>query len=193
MMDNNLLNTLIYDKRTIGNFLNKEVSDDLIKKLYDLTSYGATAFNAQPARFIFLKSKEAKERLKPALMAGNVERVMNSPLTVIVATDYNFYELLHKTFPVADVKGLFVNNKEMTEVTAFRNSTLSGAYLMSAAHALGLDTGAMSGFNNAAVDQEFFKGTNTESNFIINIGYGNYEGINPRLPRLSFEEASQIL
>lgn len=192
-LNHNLLNNVIYSKRTVSNFLDKEVSDELIEKLYDLTSHGATAFNAQPARFLFIKSKVAKERLRPSLMEGNVDKTMRAPVTVIVATDYDFYHLLHKTFPVADVRGQFESNKKMTEVTAFRNSTLSGAYLMSAAHALGLDTGPMSGFDNNKVDEEFFKGMSVKSNFLINLGYGDYEGMSPRLPRLNFAEASKIL
>jgi 3-hydroxypropanoate dehydrogenase len=192
-MNEQLLNELFYNKRTIGNFKPQEVSDELLKKLYELTSHGATAFNAQPARFVFIKSQEAKARLKPFLMPGNVDKTMNAPVTVIVATDNEFHNLLHKTFPIADIKGMFTSNKQMTETTAFRNSSMAGAYLMSSAHVLGLDTGAMSGFNNAGVDEEFFKGTEVKSNFLINLGYGDYEGIQPRLPRLSFEEASQIL
>lgn len=188
-----LLEELIYNKRSVGSFTEEEITDEVIKKLYELTSVGATAFNAQPARYVFIKSQEAKERIKPFLMAGNVDKVMKAPLTVIVATDYSFYELLHKTFPIADIKGLFTNNKEMSDTTAFRNTTLSGGYMISNAHILGLDTGAMSGFDNIALDNEFFKGTNIKSNFIINIGYGVYDNLPPRLARLSFDEVSSIL
>lgn len=188
-----LLNELIYNKRTIGNFKDIPVSDEIIQELYKITSHGATAFNAQPARFVFIKSQEAKERLKPYLMPGNLDKTMKAPVTVIVATDYSFHDLLHKTFPIADIKGMFVGNEELVNTTAFRNSSLSGAYLISAAHVLGLDAGAMSGFNNAGVDEEFFKGTNIKSNFLINLGYGDYSNIPARLPRLEFNETSQIL
>lgn len=191
-MNAQLIQEQYYNKRSVNSFINKEVSDETIKNLYELTSLGSTAFNAQPARFVFLKSQSAKERLKPFLSAGNIEKTMKAPLVVIIATDYEFYDLLNKTFPIADVKGLFTSNKEMSDVTAFRNSTLSGAYLMKAAHALGLDTGPMSGFDNAGVDKEFFSGSGFKSNFIVNIGYGTTPHEHLRLPRLSFEEAAEI-
>lgn len=192
-LQNEALKQLFLESRTINTFQNKEVSENLLKELYQLVSMGPTAFNAQPARYIFIKSKEAKERLKPFLMAGNVEKTMQAPITVIVATDYNFYELLNKTFPIADIKPMFVGNEKLINDTALRNATLSGGYLITAARSLGLDVGAMSGFNNELVDNEFFKGTNIKSNFLINLGYGEYNDIKERLPRLSFEEASQII
>lgn len=192
-LNNEVLNQLFYNSRTVNNFLPKEVSNEILEELYRLVSMGPTAFNAQPARFIFIKSQEAKLRLKPYLMAGNVEKTMNAPVTVIVATDYSFYEQLDKTYPVADVKPYFVGNHAMIDGTAFRNSTLAGGYLISAARALGLDVGAMSGFNNSLVDSDFFADSNIKSNFLVNLGYGDYTSMNDRLPRLSFEETSKIL
>lgn len=184
-----LLNNLFYEKRTVNQFKDISLSEDILKQLYELTSLGATAFNAQPARFVFIQSQEGKERLKPYLMPGNLDKTMKAPLTVIVATDFEFYNLLDKTFPVADVKGLFVGNEQLIQATGFRNSSLAGGYLIKAAHALGLDAGPMSGFDNTGVDKEFFTGTAIKSNFLVNIGYGDYNNIPNRLPRLSFEEA----
>jgi 3-hydroxypropanoate dehydrogenase len=192
-LNNMVLDQLFHKSRTMSKFQDKEVSDEVLKELYTLMSMGPTAFNAQPTRLIFIKSPEAKERLKPLLMAGNVEKTMKAPVTVIVATDYDFHNLLPKTFPVADVKGMFDNNTVLTESTGFRNSSLAGGYLMIAARALGLDGGAMSGFNSKKVEEEFFAGTNIRSNFLINLGYGDYTDIQDRLPRLTFEEASKII
>jgi len=192
-MDNSVLNRLFKESRTVNYFADKEVSDNLIKELYDLTKMAPTAFNAQPARFIFLKSKEAKAKLKPFLSEGNIEKTMAAPVTVIVATDYDFYKLLHKTFPVADVRGYFEGNQSMIDTTAFRNGTLSGGYLTIAARSLGLDVGPMSGFDNAGVDKAFFDGTNVKSNFLINLGYGLENGTHPRLDRLSFEDVAKII
>jgi 3-hydroxypropanoate dehydrogenase len=192
-MDNNVLNRLFRESRTVNYFSDKEVTDNLIKELYDLTKMAPTAFNAQPARFLFLKSKEAKAKLKPFLSEGNIEKTMAAPVTVIVATDYDFYKLLHKTFPVADVKGYFEGNQPMIDATAFRNGTLSGGYLTIAARSLGLDVGPMSGFDNAGVDSVFFEGTNIKSNFLMNLGFGIAEGTHPRLERLSFDEVAKII
>lgn len=192
-MDNSVLNRLFRESRTVNYFSDKEVSDNLIKELYDLTKMAPTAFNAQPARFVFLKSKEAKAKLKPFLSEGNIEKTMAAPVTVIVATDYDFYKLLHKTFPVADVRGYFEGNQSMIDTTAFRNGTLSGGYLTIAARSLGLDVGPMSGFDNAGVDAAFFEGTNVKSNFLINLGYGLENGSHPRLDRLTFEDAAKII
>lgn len=192
-MDNSVLNRLFRESRTVNYFSDKEVSDNLIKELYDLTKMAPTAFNAQPARFVFLKSKEAKAKLKPFLSEGNIEKTMAAPVTVIVATDYDFYKLLHKTFPVADVRGYFEGNQSMIDTTAFRNGTLSGGYLTIAARSLGLDVGPMSGFDNAGVDAAFFEGTNVKSNFLINLGYGLENGSHPRLDRLTFEYAAKII
>lgn len=191
-LDTQLIDQL-FQKRSVNSFENIEVTDETLKQLYDLVKMGPTAFNAQPARFIFIKSPEAKERLKPFLMAGNVEKTMKAPVTIVVATDYTFHDLLHKTFPVADVKGMFSSNEQLTQTTAFRNSTLSAGYLIMAARALGLDVGAMSGFNNVKLDEEFFANSTIKSNFLINLGYGIHDEGYQRLPRLDFDETSKIL
>ena len=159
----------------------------------DRTKFAPTSVNGSPARFIFVTSPEAKAKLKPALAEGNIDKTMNAPVTVIIAADYSFYEHLPQLFPQADAKSWFVGNEALIDATAFRNSSLQGAYLIMAARALGLDTGAMSGFDNAAVDAAFFAGTNTRSNFLINLGYGDVRKLYPRNPRLSFEQAAQIL
>lgn len=189
----NELKRLFTDARSIGKFKDTEVTDEILKELYELTSMGPTAFNAQPARFIFLKSPESKEKLRPFLMEGNIEKTMKAPVTVIVSTDYDFYHMFDKTFPIADIKPMFVNNEDLIKDTALRNSVLAGGYFIMAARALGLDVGAMSGFNNAELDKEFFAGTNIKSNFLINLGYGDYTDLYPRLPRLSFDSAAKII
>lgn len=191
-LDQKTLNQLFIESRTMNKFEDKEVSDDVLKSIYDLAKMGPTAFNTQPARFVFLKSKESKERLRPYLMEGNIEKTIIAPVTVIVATDYDFYELLHKVFPIADVKGYFVGNQPMIDTTAYRNATLTAGYFIMAARSMGIDVGPMSGFDNAGIDNEFFKGTNYKSNFLINLGYGIPDGY-PRLPRLDFDESSKIL
>lgn len=192
-MEINVLNRLFKESRTMNYFLDKEVTDELIKELYDLTKMAPTAFNAQPARYVFLKSKESKEKIRPFLSEGNIEKTMAAPVTVIIATDYNFHTLLHKTFPVADVRGYFEGNQAMIDSTALRNGTLSGGYLTIAARALGLDVGPMSGFDNIGVDKAFFEGTHIKSNFLINLGYGKENSAYPRLERLSFEEVAKII
>jgi len=192
-MNKDILNKLFTESRTVSKFQEKEVSDDIIHQLYDLTKMAPTAFNAQPARFLFLKSKNSKEKLRPFLMEGNIEKTMNAPVTVIVATDYKFHHLLNKTFPIADIGGLFDGNPTMVDTTAFRNGTLSGGYLMIAARALGLDVGPMSGFDNIGLDAAFFEGTSVQSNFLINMGYGITDKIYNRLPRLPFDETSKIM
>lgn len=186
------LNRLFNESRSVSNFKDKEVSDELLKELYDLTKMGPTAYNAQPARFIFIKSKEGKERLRPHLMEGNIDKTMKAPVNIIVATDYSFYEIFEKTFPIADIKGLFIGNESFIKDTGFRNSTLSGAYLIMAARSLGLDVGPMSGFFNEILDNDFFSGSNIKSNFLINLGYGIEEKYS-RLPRLDFKETSKII
>ena len=152
-----------------------------------------TAFNASPARFVFVRSPEAKKRLIPLMMEGNQAKSMAAPVTVIVAFDSRFQENLPTLFPAMDVKGMFDADAELTATAAFRNGTLSGAYFIMAVRALGLDAGPMSGFNNAAVDNEFFPDGRFKSNFLINIGHGDPTGNYPRSPRLKFDEAAQIL
>jgi 3-hydroxypropanoate dehydrogenase len=208
MLNDAALDQLFREARTHNAWLDKPISDETLHQLYDLLKWGPTSANASPARFVFLRSHEAKERLRPALAPGNVQKVMTAPVTVIIAYDLRFYEKMPKLFPhnpgMAD---LFAKNPQLIETTARRNSSLEGAYLILAARALGLDTGPLSGFDNAKVDelffdagrecegcdQEFFPEGHVKSNFLCNLGYGDKSKLMPRLPRLKFEEACSLL
>ena len=187
------LKQLFLEARTHNGWLDTPVSDELLQQLYALTVMPPTSVNSQPARFVFVKSPEAKARLKPFLAEGNVEKTMTAPVTVIVASDQTFYEHLPQLFPFADAKSWFVGNDAFIDSTAMRNSSLQGAYLIMAARALGLDCGPMSGFDNAGVDGEFFAGTAIKSNFLVNIGYGDASKLYPRGPRLAFADTAKIL
>jgi 3-hydroxypropanoate dehydrogenase len=187
------LDQLFRQARTVHAFKPEAVSDDTIRQLYDLLKWGPTAFNAQPARYVFVKSAQAKAKLMPALMPGNVPQVQSAAVTVIVAHDTRFTEHLPEQFPGYDAKAVFDANPGMVEPAAFRNSSLQGAYLILAARALGLDSGAMSGFNPQAVNDAFFPDGRYKVNFLLNIGVADPAGIYPRAPRLSFEQAAQIL
>ena len=192
-LNNDALAQLFSEARTFSTWQNKSISTELLHQLYELVKYAPTSANSSPARFVFVTSPDAKAKLKPALAEGNIEKTMSAPVTVIVAADYDFYEHLPLLFPQTDAKSWFVGNQALIDATAFRNSSLQGAYLIMAARALGLDTGAMSGFDNAAVDAAFFAGTNTRSNFLIHLGYGDVSKLHPRNPRLSFEQAALIV
>lgn len=170
-----------------------EVTDQQIRRMYDIMKMGSTSMNSCPARFVFIRSKEGKERLTKALKPKNIPKVLGAPLTVIVAYDTEFWRQLPKLFPHEDRRPLFENNPEYTLDTAYRNSTLQGAYLMIAARAIGLDVGAMSGFSNKIVDQEFFAGTTLRSNFLCNIGVADEKALFQRLPRFEFEEVCELL
>lgn len=184
---------LFLEARTINVWRDKPVSDEQLTRLYDLTKMGPTSANCSPARFHFVKSDAAKARLKPLLMAGNDAKMMQAPVTVIIANDQNFAEQLPKLFPHDQSAKNWFSDPDVAAITAMRNGTLQGAYLMLAARALGLHCGPMSGFDNAGVDQEFFAGTDLKSNFICSIGYGSTENVFPRSPRLAFSEAAAIL
>lgn len=179
--------------RTFNKFKPGPVSDDTLRQLHDLMKWGPTSFNCQPARFVFLRTPEAKARLKLALIASNADKTMAAPVVVIVAMDMEFYEHLPQQFPAMDAKSFFVGNAAMIEATAFRNSSLQGAYLMLAARMLGLDCGPMSGFDAAKVNAEFFADGRCKANFLINLGYGDPSGNYPRGPRLSFDVAARLL
>ena len=170
------------------------MDDGLLRQVYDLAKMGPTSANMCPLRTIFVKSREAKERLKPTLHAGNVNKVMTAPVTAIFGMDIRFYEKLPQLFPHADARSWFKDLPEpVLEYIALRNSSLQGAYFMLAARSLGLDCGPMSGFDNAKVDAEFFAGTTIKSNFICALGYGDASKLHPRSPRLTFEEACQVV
>ena len=180
--------------RTHNAWQPRPVSDELLHQLYELLKWGPTSANCSPARFVFVKSAAAKERLRPALDAGNLAKTLAAPVTAIVATDFAFYEKLGKLFPhEPGARGWFAGKPDVIQSGGFRNGTLQGAYLLIAARALGLDCGPMSGFNNAAVDAEFFAGTEVRSNFLVNLGYGDASVLFPRSPRLDFDEACQLL
>jgi len=180
--------------RTHNVWLDKPVDDALLRQVYDLAKMGPTSANMCPMRVLFVKSQEAKEKLKPALDAGNVNKTMKAPVTVIIGMDVRFFEKLPQLFPHADAKAWFKDLPPgVLESIALRNSSLQGAYFMLAARSLGLDCGPMSGFDNAKVDAAFFAGTTVKSNFLCNLGYGDATKLNPRSPRLSFEEACRIV
>jgi len=208
MLNDDALKALFTEARTFSAWLPKPVSDDTLRQIYDLTKFGPTSANASPARFVFIRTPRGKERLRPALAPANVDKTMTAPVTVIVAYDLRFYEKMPKLFPHnPGMKNLFVNNPQLVEITAIRNSSLQGAYLLIAARAVGVDSGAMSGFDHAKIDaeffdagrecegcdQEFFPEGHVKSNFLINLGYGDRSKLFPRLPRLKFEEASTLL
>jgi 3-hydroxypropanoate dehydrogenase len=187
------LDLMYRNARTHNVWLDKPVPDELLRRVYDVAKMGPTSANMSPMRIVFVKSPEAKERLKPAVFAGNVDKTMAAPATAIIGMEIKFFELLPKLFPHADAKAWFKDLPDnVLEAMALRNSSLQGAYFMLAARALGLDCGPMSGFNNALVDKTFFAGTTIKSNFLCNLGYGDASKLYPRSPRLTFEEACQI-
>jgi 3-hydroxypropanoate dehydrogenase len=187
------LDQLFRTARTHNAWRDQAVPEAKLRELYDLLKMAPTSANASPARFVFVTSPEAKAKLKTALAPGNVEKTMTAPVTVIIGHDMAFYDKLPQLFPHADARSWFAGNDALIQSTAFRNGTLQGAYLILAARAVGLDTGAMSGFDNAKVDELFFAGTQVKSNFLVNLGYGDEKGLFPRSPRLSFEEAASIV
>ena len=207
-LDDAVLDQLFRSARTHNAWRDKPVSDETLRRLYDLMKWGPTSANSSPARFVFVRSQEAKERLRPTLAPGNVEKTMRAPVTVIVAYDLLFYQKMPMLFPHnPGMKDLFATNPQLVETTARRNSSLQGAYMMLAARTFGLDVGPMSGFDNmkldeeffgagkecAGCDQEFFPEGHVRSNFLCNLGYGDPAKLLPRLPRLTFEEACSIM
>lgn len=184
---------LFNNARTHNGWLDKPVPDQLLRRAYNLAKMGPTSANCQPMRVYFIKSADAKARLKPYLLAGNTEKTLSAPVTAIIAHDNEFYNYLPELFPHADAKSWFKPGDEKTKTTAFRNGSLQGAYFILALRALGLDTGPMSGFDNDGVDKEFFANTSYKSNFLVNIGYGDVAKLFPRSPRPSFEQFCKIL
>ena len=192
MLDNHSIDKVLREARTHNGFQNKPVTDAQLRELYELLKWGPTSSNSQPARFVFVRTREGKERLRPALSSGNTAKTMEAPVTAIVAYDTQFHEHLPRTFPhnpTAQSWFTGPGNEQVAFHTAFRNGSLQGAYLIIAARAMGLDVGAMSGFNNAVVDKAFFPDGRYKSNFLCNIGYGDHSKLFNRNPRLSFEEA----
>jgi 3-hydroxypropanoate dehydrogenase len=192
-LDDAALDALFRNARTHAAFADKPVTDDELHALYELVKFGPTSANCLPARFVFVRAAEGKERIKPALSQGNIEKMMAAPVTVVVAYDPHFYLKLPTLYPGADAKGWFSANPDLAEETAFRNSSLQGAYLLLAARALGLACGPMSGFDRAKLDRNFFTTNGWKSNFLINLGHApEGEAIPSRLPRLEFAEAALL-
>ncbi|GGC50367.1 malonic semialdehyde reductase [Chelatococcus reniformis] len=192
-LDEAALDLVFRNARTHNGWLDKPVPEALLRQAVDLAKMGPTSANASPLRLVFVRSPEAKERLRPALSAGNLEKTMAAPVTAIVAYDTQFHELLPRLFPHADARAWFAGNAALIEETAFRNGSLQGAYLILALRAVGLDTGAMSGFDKAQVDAAFFAGTSAKSNFLVNIGYGDESKLFARSPRLDYDEIATTL
>jgi 3-hydroxypropanoate dehydrogenase len=187
------LDQVYREARTHSAWLDRPVDDATLRALHELARMPPTSANCSPMRIVFVKSPEAKERLRPALSAGNLEKTMTAPVTAIVAYDTRFYDELPRLFPHVDARAWFTQNAELAQITALRNGSLQGGYLILAARSLGLDCGPMSGFDNATVDREFFPDGRWRSNFLLNIGYGDPDRLRPRNPRLEFEEACKIV
>lgn len=187
------LNTLFTMARTHNGWLERPVSDATLREIYDLLKMGPTSANCSPARFVFIRSQEGKEKLRPALSGGNLEKTLSAPVTAIVAWDNEFYEKLPELFPHGDARSWFTSSPELAQETAFRNSAMQAAYLLFACRALGLDTGPMSGFDRNIVDAAFFADSGYRSTLLVNIGYGDARKLFGRLPRLAFDDACQLL
>lgn len=187
------LDTLFLKARTANGFIDKPVPADLLKQVYELAALGPTSMNTQPTRYVFLNSTEARERLLPAMLPGNLDKTRTAPVTVIVATDTRFFEFMPKVWHREGAKENFESNAALASATATRNGTLGGAYFIIAARALGLDCGPMSGFDLSRVDAEFFPDGRWKTNFLINLGYGDDSKLFNRNPRLSFDEACRVL
>jgi 3-hydroxypropanoate dehydrogenase len=192
-LNDDTLSQLYTEARTFSHWLPRSVDPSLLAELYDLVKFGPTSANCQPGRFWFVTSAAGKERLKPALAPGNLDKTMAAPVTVIVAYDTRFHDLLPQTFPHVDARSWFEGNDELIEPTARRNSSLQGGYLMIAARALGLDCGPMSGFDAALVDRTFFPDGRYRCNFLCNLGYGDRASLHGRSPRLAFDEACRLV
>lgn len=190
-LDATALDRAFRTARTFNSF-SGEVTDDDLRAIYELMKFGPTSANCSPARFVFVRSAAAKDKLKPALSPGNLDKTMKAPCTVIVAQDMEFYEKLPQLFPHTDARSWFVGKPEAIAAAAFRNGTLQGGYFIIAARMLGLDCGPMSGFDNAKVDAAFFPDGKVKSNFLINLGHGEPAGLFPRSPRLAFADACRI-
>jgi 3-hydroxypropanoate dehydrogenase len=192
-LDDAVLAQLFTQARTYNGWSDQPVSDETVHALYDLLKWGPTSVNCSPARFVFIRSAEAKARLKPFLSGNNTQKTMAAPICVIIATDHDFAERIPELFPHMPAAKDWFADPKVGVPTAERNATLQGGYLILAARALGLDCGPMSGFDQAGVDAEFFAGTKLKSNFLCNLGYGTPESLFPRSPRLAFDAACKVL
>jgi 3-hydroxypropanoate dehydrogenase len=192
MLNNEALDLLFRNARTHNVWLDKPVSDELLHQLYDLMKWGPTSANSSPARIVFVKSPEAKEKLVACMSEGNAAKTLQAPVTAIVGMDMEFYEKLPQLFPHTDARSWFAGKQAAIDATAFRNSSLQGAYLIVAARALGLDCGPMSGFDADKLNAAFFAGTPVKANFVCSLGYGDASKLFPRSPRLSFDDACTI-
>ena len=192
-LDSAALDLLFGNARTHNVWQDRTVSEIVLRRLFDLMKMAPTSMNISPARIIFVKTEEGKEKLKPALVSGNVEKTMTAPVCAIIGHDLDCWKQLPKLFPFKDMSSLFSNNPDFVLSTAFRNCSMQGAYLIMAARALGLDCGPMSGFDNDLVDNEFFSGTAVKSNFLCNIGYGRKEKLSDRAPRFNFEDVCEVI
>lgn len=192
-LDTAALNDIFLEARTANGFIDKPVPAELLRQVYDLAKMPPTSMNTQPTRYVFLNSPAARERLRPALSAGNLDKTMAAPVTVVVATDTRFYEFMPQVWHREGAKETFEGNAAMAQSTATRNGTLGGAYFIVAARALGLDCGPMSGFDIPKVNAEFFPDGRWQTNFLINLGYGDSSKLFDRNARLSFEQACQVL
>mgnify|MGYP006425532677 FL=1 len=186
------LNQLFHHARSYNSWHSEQISPETLRAVWDLARMGPTSANCSPMRVVFVVSPEAKEKLRPCLMEDNVDKVMTAPATAVLGYDMAFPDRLPELFPHTDARSWFVGNDELIATTAFRNSTLQGAFLMMAARALGLDCGPMSGFDNGAVDAAFFAGTQVKSNFICGLGHGDDASVFERSPRLSFDDACRV-
>lgn len=190
MLDQDSLDLILTGARSHYAWTDKPVTEEQLRRIHDIVKMGSTSMNSCPARFVYVRSREGKDRLAKSLKPANVAKMANAPVTAIIAYDTEFWRELPRLFPHDDRRPLFEGKPEYCEETAFRNSTLQGAYFMIAARAIGLDIGAMSGFSNAVVDEEFFKGTTLKSNFLCNLGYADETALFQRLPRFDFEDVS---
>lgn len=194
MADDATLRLLFTEARTHYGWQDKDVTEQTLRDMYEIAKMGPTSMNQQPMRILFIRSDEAKNRLEPCLFDANRPKMRSAPVTAIVAYDLNFFEELPRLFPPnPNAQDIFSQNATAAQINAFRNGTLQGAYVMLAARAVGLDVGAMSGFDNAKVDEEFFHGTSIKSNFLINLGYADTSKIFRRLPRMEYPETCQTL
>lgn len=192
-LDSSGLDLMFREARSFKKWQDRSVEPAVLQELYELMKFGPTSQNSNPGRIFFLCSEEAKARAVPALHEGNVPKVKSAPVVAIIAYDTEFYEYLPRLFPAKDTSGMYRSNPEKAESTAFRNSSLQGAYFMLAARALGLDVNGISGFHNEKIDAEFFTDGRCKSNFLCCLGYGDTDGLHPRGPRLDFDEACEIL